>query len=313
MRTHFFAIVAAAALLAAPAAHARTFFLTVAGLGGEPDYEQRFTSLARELDKLFRAASPGSDVETLDGAKATKTNLTARLDSFANQAKPDDDVVLTLIGHGTFDGYQYKFNLPGRDITAQELGALLDRIPTARQLVVNATSSSGGAVESLRRRNRVVVSATRRGTERNATVFARYWVEALRTAAADSHKNDSISALEAFRYADAKTTQFYETAKRLATEHAVLEDTGSGEGVRDPSPANGTGKLAQQYIVVRIGSAQKAMGDPAKQKLLARKEQIEQSIDALKYEKAALPLEEYRKKMTQLLLQLARVQEEIDR
>ena len=41
-----------------------------------------------------------------------------------------------------------------------------------------------------------------------------------------------ISALEAFQYAEQKTTKFYETNKRLATEHAVLEDTGKGEGVK---------------------------------------------------------------------------------
>jgi hypothetical protein len=29
--------------------HATTFYVTVAGLGGEPDYEQRFASLAQEI------------------------------------------------------------------------------------------------------------------------------------------------------------------------------------------------------------------------------------------------------------------------
>ncbi len=302
-----------AGLLGAPAVHARTFFLTVAGLGGEPDYEQRFTSLAKEMDKLLRASSAGAEVATLYRRKRNQGQPDRPAGGVCRQAKPDDDLVVTLIGHGTFDGYQYKFNLPGRDISGVELATLLDKIPAGRQLVVNTTSSSGGSIDSLRRPHRVVICATRRGTERNATVFARYWVEALRTAAADSDKNDSISALEAFRFADAKTAQFYEILKRLATEHPVLEDTGSGEGVRDPSPANGTGRLAQQFIVVRIGSEQKAMSDPAKQALLAKKEQLEQRIDALKYEKAALPFDEYRKQMTKLLIELAQLQEEIDK
>ena len=30
--------------------------MTVAGLGGEPDYEQRFTAAAKDLDKVFKAA-----------------------------------------------------------------------------------------------------------------------------------------------------------------------------------------------------------------------------------------------------------------
>ncbi len=37
-------------------ARAATYYVTVAGLGGEPDYEQRFTANAMDLDKLFKGA-----------------------------------------------------------------------------------------------------------------------------------------------------------------------------------------------------------------------------------------------------------------
>ena len=37
-------------------ARAGVYYVTVAGLGGEPDYEQRFTTTAKDLDKLFKAA-----------------------------------------------------------------------------------------------------------------------------------------------------------------------------------------------------------------------------------------------------------------
>ena len=94
---------------------------------------------------------------------------------------------------------------------------------------------------------RIVIAATRAGTERNATVFARYWAEALREPAADTDKNESVSALEAFRYAQQKTTDFFDTQKRLATEHAVLEDTGKKEAVRAPSSENGEGTLAANF------------------------------------------------------------------
>ena len=52
-------------------------------------------------------------------------------------------------------------------------------------------------------------------------VFPRYWIEALKDPATDADKNESISALEAFRYAQAKVTKFFETQNRLATEHAA--------------------------------------------------------------------------------------------
>jgi hypothetical protein len=58
---------------------------------------------------------------------------------------------------------------------------------------------------------------------------------------------------------------------------------------------------------------QQAAKSPAKQALLAQRESIEGQIDKLKYEKAAMPVEEYKKALGRLLLQLAQVQEEIDK
>ena len=77
-------------------------------------------------------------------------------------------------------------------------------------------------------------------------MFARYWAEALRDPAADADKNEAVSALEAFHYAQRKTTEFFDTQKRLATEHAVLEDTGKGEGERDPKAENGAGQAGRR-------------------------------------------------------------------
>jgi hypothetical protein len=218
-----------------------------------------------------------------------------------------------LIGHGSFDGLDYKINLPGPDVSAVELAGLLDRIPAGRQLVVNMTSASGASIVALEKPNRVVIAATKSGTERNATVFARYWVEALREPAADTDKNEVITALEAFRYADRKTAGFYESQKRLATEHPLLEDTGKGDGVRAPSPENGQGLVATTFPVVRFGAAQRVAQDPIKRKLLVRREELEQQIDRLKYQKAALPAEEYRKQLAALLLELAKTQAELDK
>ena len=140
-------------------------------------------------------------METLKGADATRAKMEAALNKIAAQAKPQDAFVLMMIGHGTFDGTEYKFNLPGPDISGTELAALLNRIPAGRQLVVDMTSASGGAVSALKKDNRTIITATKSGTEKNATVFARFWVEALRDPAADVDKNETISALEAFQYA----------------------------------------------------------------------------------------------------------------
>jgi hypothetical protein len=305
--------IVAVLLLGALPARAGIYYVTVAGLGGEPDYEQRFTAMANDLDKLLKSSGSEAHVFTLTGAQATRGQMTETLGEVASQAKPEDDFVLILIGHGSFDGVEYKFNLVGPDISGAELASLCDRIASRRQLIVNTTSSSGGSIGALEKPGRAVIAATKTGTEKNATVFARYWIEALHDPTADLDKNDSISALEAFEYADRKTAAFYDSQKRLATEHAVFEDTGKGQAVRAAATGTGEGHFLSTFTVLRIGAAQRAANDPAKRDLLAKKEELEQKIDTLKYQKAAMDREDYKKQLTEALLELARVQAELDK
>jgi hypothetical protein len=301
-------------LLASPAsARAATYYVTVAGLGGEPEYEQRFTGLAQDLDKLFKNAGGEAHVYTLTGGGASRARLVETIGVVARQAKAEDDFVLILIGHGSFDGVEYKFNLAGPDITDEQLADLCNRVPSKRQLIVNTTSASGGSIPAFQRPGRAVIAATKSGTEKNATIFARYWVEAVHDSAADVDKNDAISALEAFQYASGKTATFYESQKRLATEHAVFEDTGKNDAVRGPSVGNGEGLLLSSFTLLRLGSSQKAANDQAKHTLLVQKEELERQIDTLKYQKASMSQEEYKKQLTAALVKLARVQEELDK
>ncbi len=292
---------------------AASHYITVAGLGGEADYEQRFTGWAQTIDQVLRTSRTDARIETLTGANATRERIRQVLEKAAQDCGPDDAIALMLIGHGTFDGQDYKLALPGPDISATELAALLNKNRAGRQLVVNMTTSSGASLAALRKAGRIVITATKSGTEKNATVFPRYWAEALRDPSADTDKNEAVTALEAYQYAASKTTAFYESQKRIATEHPLLEDSGKGEGVRDPKPEEGEGRLAAAFTLLRFGSAQAAAKDPAKQKLLVRKEQVEQQIDKLKYEKAAMDASQYKKELAKLLLELARLQEEIDK
>ena len=284
--------------LAISPAFATTYMLTVAGLGGEPDYEQRFTMLASDTDNILKAGGQTDHVvETLKGADATRAKMEAALNQIASQAKPEDAFVLMMIGHGTFDGQEYKFNLPGPDISVNELATLLNKIPAGRQLVVDMTSCSGAITDALKKNNRTIITATKSGMEKNATVFARFWVEALRDPAADTDKNETISALEAFQYAQKKTADFYTEQKRLATEHPQIDDQ----------------QRAASFPLLKFGSAAAAVNDPAKKDLLARRDEIENKIDALKYQKSLLAPDDYKKQLTALLIDLAKVQEAIDK
>jgi hypothetical protein len=291
-------------------ARAATYYMIVAGLGGERDYDQRFTSAANDLDRIFRSTGPAAHVDTLKGSEATAAQFKGTMTTIAQVAKPDDDFVLILIGHGSFDGVEYKFNLVGPDVTAAEIAAMCDRIRSHRQLIVDTTSASGGAVQTLERPGRAVIAATKSGTEKNATVFARYWVQALQDPSADSDKSESVTAMEAFHYATQKTAAFYDAEKRLATEHAVFNDSGHGEPVREAG--DGQGMLLSSFTLLRMGSNQLAANNPAKRALLDKKEALEQKIDLLKYQKAAMDPADYKKQLTDALLELAKVEEELE-
>jgi hypothetical protein len=250
---------------------------------------------------------------TLSGNAATRQQVEQALARAASEVAPGDAFGLFLIGHGTFDGTDYKINLPGPDMTATELAGLLNKIPAQRQLVVNMSSASGASIAALAKKDRIVIVATKSGTEKNAPVFARYWVDALRDPAADADKNGTVTALEAFRYTERKTAGYFEAEKLLATEHPLLTDTAKGNAVRDPKPDNGQGVLAGAFPILRPHTQIAANLTPEKQKLLTRKQDIEAKIDRLKYQKAALSDGEYRQQLTALLLELARTQAEIDR
>ncbi len=293
--------------------HAATFYVTVAGLGGAPEYEAQFqkwsTDLRHELDKN----GTGTQVQSLAGDKATLAAVKETLARLATEAKPEDSVAIFLIGHGTFDGTDYKFNLPGPDLTAGELAAMMNRISSTHQLIVNMTSCSGASVPALARKGRIVITATKSGTEKNAPIFARYWIEGMHDQAADIDKNGTISTLELYRYTAQKTAAYFESEKLLATEHPTLTDTGVVAAARDPKAENGQGLLAARFPIVRPESETAKEVVPGKQGLVSKKEDLEARIDRLKYQKPGMPADEYKQQLLALLLDLARTQAEIDK
>ena len=278
------------------AAAAKTYFLIVGGLGGELSYAKRFDEQVKELaDICEKTAGDPSLVETLRGADATTEAVEHAFDRLRAGSKANDTVAVFLIGHGSFDGRNYRFNLRGPDLTAIRLKDLLDSLPAQDQLLVNTSSSSGASLERLTSDRRVVITATKSGGERTATVFARYWVEALREPEADINKDEVITALEAFRYAERQVASYYEQAKKLATEHPRLK-----------------GDAASGFTLARLGEQIDVASNPALRPLIDKRADLERQIAQLRARKDALEPAEYVDQLQKLLVELARTQAEID-
>ena len=297
-----------------------TYSVIICGLGGEPEYEKIIQGWGKDLyttlkkntvpeDHLFWLAA---NKEPGVYSESRRDQILKLFDSLAERVTPEDSFQLFLIGHGSFDEYDYRFNIPGPDIRAAELADLMGRIRAERQLVVNMTSSSGASLAPLRKKGRIVITATSAGMERNFSEFPRYFIAALQDPAADADKNQEISALEAYRYATREVARYYQQATRIATEHAMMEDRGEGEGVRDPGAENGEGLMASAMVLVRLGSAESPADTPELRGLRAEKRSVEEQIEALKYKKASMKAEEYSAELEKLLLQLSKVQQQLD-
>ena len=310
----------ARAQTAAPTPESSTYAVVITGLGGDADYSKMIDGWGKDLHAALEKSGLAKDhlywlaASRQDGVYAlSQADQIRRLfDTLAAQMTPQDEFQLFLIGHGSFADFDYRFNIPGPDLTAADFAAMLERIRCERQLVVNMTSASGASIPLWRKKGRVVITSTSVGSERNFSVFARYFVAALQEPAADADKNDAISALEAFRYATHEVARYYETQKRLATEHPLIEDKGDGDGVRDPAPENGEGLLASAIILRRLGNQQSALDSPETRQLRARKRQAEESIEQLKYQKASMDTEQYMQQLEKLLLELSQVQQQLD-
>jgi hypothetical protein len=282
-------------LLFSPAS-AATYSVIVSGLGGEPEYEKRFSEQA---DKLAGAARQltGSDSGTtvLSGAKADRESVRRALREIAAKATPNDQVIITLIGHGSFDGDLYRFNLPGPDLTSVELATLFNSIPARQQLVINATSASGAVLQGWKREQRIIITATKSGGEKTATRFAEYWATSLTTLDADTNKDDIITVAEAYDYATRKVAESFKSDALLATEHARLEGT-------QPT----------RFQVARLGTAARVTTDPAVNAMYSERVRIERDLDDVRERKASLTTDAYYDELEGVLVKLALLQRQID-
>ncbi len=283
-----------AATFGGPVAHAELYYLIVGGLGGQVSYEERFVAQTESLaDAARRTLGDGSRVSVLSGNAASRDALTAELSRLAEVTAATDSVAIFLLGHGSYDGEFYKFNLPGPDIDGETFAELLEAIPAGRQLVVNTTSASGAISESWSADGRTVITATRSGGERIATRFGEHWTAALSSDEADANKNGAITVQEAFDFAARKVSDSYEDAGTLATEHPQLV-------------GDAAGSMNVALLEARIATTAELEG------LIGELTTLEEAIDRLRLRRDELGDDAYLSELQSLLLELALVQREID-
>ncbi|MDA1094164.1 MAG: hypothetical protein O3A25_12975 [Acidobacteria bacterium] len=315
------AAVATTVTMATPVAAQQTHILVVTGLSGDPEYAEQFHEWAATLvdaaieryevpadQVVYLAEKVEVDPERIDG-RSTLENVQQAFTDIASRAEPNDHVLVLLIGHGSHNSGESRFNLPGRDLTAQDYGTLLATLDTQRVTFVNTATSSGGFIEALSGEGRTVMTATRSAGQWNETVFGGYFVTAFADGEDDSDQNKDgrVSMLEAFEYAVVQVARAYEEDGRLQTEHALLDDNGDGEGTREPDPLTTDGAMARaSFLTNGEGSGLAGLpDDPAIRALYEERLALQEQVEGLRATRGGTDADGYSAQMEKLLVELA--------
>ncbi len=296
----------------------RSFIVVVSGIGGEAVYSERFKHWAMTMldaaesrlgipreRAIYLAENEEGVSERIDG-RSLKTELSKVLSRVATASEVGDTVLVLLIGHGSARRDEALFNLPGPDLTARELDAMLEELAERRLVIVNGAPSSAPFIKALSRPDRVVITATASASERYHTLFIDHFVAAFADDGADTDKNTRVSMLEAFEYARREVQRRYKAEGRLQSEHALLDDNGDGEASLEVDRAAADGALARTVYLDTISPlAVGADAAGALAELLAERAAIEQRIEALKAQKQQFETAVYEDRLEALLVELA--------
>ena len=304
---------------ARPAADPDKYAVILSGASGDEEYAKRFRHWTEDLRRSLveRYEFDGARVTVLSESpegeralKCTAAEVRRTFQTLRETAGPESTVFVFLIGHGTYDGRQAKFSLVGPDLTAEEYAEMLGGLKAKRVVVFQMASASGEFIKPLAGPGRVVVTATRNGQEQNATRFPEQFIAALSARDADTDQNGRVSVLEAFDYASRLTAEQYKRAGRLATEHALIED--SGDGVGHASAEGGDGAIARTTYLDSLTAAQ-AAANAETARLIRERERLEGEVEQLKARKASMPEADYEAELERVFVSLAKVNRSIRR
>ncbi len=309
------AVVAIALALPAVAGAQQRFALVVSGATGGEEYAAQYAGwtdgFARTLSGRLKfdpaRVTVLSESERPEAA-ATAENVRKAIASVRQQMSPQDLLFVFLVGHGTFDGVDAKFNLVGRDLDAAGWASLLQPLP-GRVVIVNSTAGSFPFVQGLSGPRRIVITATDSVAQRFDTVFAEYFSKAFETDSADLDKNQRISIWEAFASAAAGVRRHYQQRGQLSTERALIDDNGDGVGTSAAEQGQDGAQASQTYLDQALPGA--APTDQELLKLLQRRSLLEAELAELKIRKAFLNTDEYTREFERIITEFARVSSEI--
>ncbi|MEJ7591201.1 MAG: hypothetical protein WKF77_06610 [Planctomycetaceae bacterium] len=296
----------------------RQTLIIVIGAPGTDEYRTAFETWAtRWKIAAERNAADCTVIGAGDHSTVDLEQLTASL-ATSISIETTEPLWIVFIGHGTFDGRTASLNLNGPDISSQQMAEMLR--PAKRPIAFIACAScSSPFINALSASNRIVISATKDGNQIQYSRFGDAMSQAISGLDADINRDGQTSLLEAWLFASRRTSEFYTTEGRLATEYALLDDNGDSKGTRaevyeadrlKPNIENADqldGTQASRWHLVRSDEERRLT--PARRQ---SRDNLEQKLEELRRRKDKLPEADYLLELEAILVPLARLYESID-
>lgn len=276
-------------------ARAEMHVVIIEGLGGDEVYANQFAAQVSAIATASATIAREQDIRVFRANDVSREAVLQHLTSLASSSNDSDQVAIYLVGHGSYDDYEYKFNIAGPDLTGADLQTAMDELPSTNQLLVNTSSASGAIAEDLGSARRLLVLATRSGVERHATRFGNYFATALNDPGADVDKNQIVSVQEAFQFAERQVDDYFERNDTLATEHARMD-----------------GQRADRFSIARLTEQRARPADTELESLIAERDALNNEIDELRLARDSMPPDEYRTELLQRMLELAATEDDIE-
>ena len=221
-----------------------TYVMIVGGINKDPEERQakdkavislrKFLLEEAQIDpKRMRVLVDENSFARKDTGVSTYENLQKVIAEMAGAVKPGDRFIFYYVGQANIVASKLRFNLPGDDMTHQELTEQLKKIKPVQMLIVLDCPGAGLAVKAMTGPGRIVVCGAR-SDQPYSPRFSQYFIPALIDSTVDTDEDGRISLLEAFTSTAMQLDDLYREQDLMRTETPLLEDDGDGIPSQQP-------------------------------------------------------------------------------
>ena len=221
----------------AKSVHGKTYALIISGISKDTQDKIARAMAVSDLQKFLLDKNDGASdsVKVLTGdANSSKfENIQKTMSHFESVIAPSDRFIFYYTGQANVVEQQLRFNLPGEDMTQEQLAQLFNSIKASSILIVLDCPASGLAVKALSKQGRIIICSCT-DEQRFSTKFGEYFTSALNSDETDIDEDGKVSILEVFIATSKKVEDWYRQKQLLITETPVMDDNGDGKASKEP-------------------------------------------------------------------------------